>query len=382
MKKALETLLQLAIGVALGVCLIKFGGSSSGNSSVNPVVDIILLLVAVVIAIYLQIIVHEAGHLVCGLLTGYRFVSFRIGSITLLKDGNGKLHFKRFKLAGTGGQCLMSPPTNVPLENIPTALYNAGGALTNMLCAIGALLLLKYCGGMHIGLRYFLADTMAIGLVFALLNGIPMKWGGIANDGHNLLYLKRDKQSVKGFATLLIINEKLQNGTRLSQMPDNLFDLGADINYSDPMQANVGLNGISRELDKGNIELAHEQFNEVIQRHGSELLPLYKTEALSELTFTNLATGNYEAARALLADKMLMKYITKHARVMSSKQRVLMAKALLLDNDRAQAERLYNEVIDHRDSYVFQGEVENDIELMKNLLETQNVEQNQVNSSN
>ena len=209
-----------------------------------------------------------------------------------------------------------------------------------------------------------------------------MKWGGIANDGHNLLYLKRDKQSVKGFATLLIINEKLQNGTRLSQMPDNLFDLGADINYSDPMQANVGLNGISRELDKGNIELAHEQFNEVIQRHGSELLPLYKTEALSELTFTNLATGNYEAARALLADKMLMKYITKHARVMSSKQRVLMAKALLLDNDRAQAERLYNEVIDHRDSYVFQGEVENDIELMKNLLETQNVEQNQVNSSN
>ena len=159
MNKKFAMLLSMAVGAALGimvVALVRCSGSSSSNV-VNPVVDVIVLFVAVVLAAYLQIIFHEAGHLVCGLLSGYRFVSFRVGSITLLKDGNGKLRFKRFKLAGTGGQCLMAPPDNVPLDKIPTSLYNAGGVIANLLCAIVALLLLKYCGGMPLWLRYFLA---------------------------------------------------------------------------------------------------------------------------------------------------------------------------------------------------------------------------------
>ena len=67
---------------------------------------------------------------------------------------------------------------------------------------------------------------------------------------------------------------------------------------------------------------------------------------------------------------------------MSSKQRVLMAKALLLDGDRARAAQLYNEVIARHDSYLMQGEVETDIELMKRLLEGQNESQNQGISQN
>ena len=35
-------------------------------------------------AILLHVIIHEAGHLVFGLLSGYRFVSFRIFSLTLV----------------------------------------------------------------------------------------------------------------------------------------------------------------------------------------------------------------------------------------------------------------------------------------------------------
>lgn len=384
MKKVFTIVLSLAVGAAIGLAIVALGKSSGSSSSnvVNPIVDVIVLFVAVALAAYLQIILHEAGHLVCGLLSGYSFVSFRIGSITLLKDKDGKLRFKRFKLAGTGGQCLMSPPENVPLDKIPTALYNAGGALVNLLCAIVSLLLLKYCGGMPMALRYFFAATMAIGFVFALLNGIPMKLGGVANDGYNILYLKRDKQAVKAFGVQLVVNEKLQNGMRLSMMPDELFDLGGDINFSDPLQANVGLVRISRELDKGNIELAHEQFKELLNSHRKELLPLYRLEAGCELMFTSLVTDDKDVAQKTINDNLLMKYITKYAPVMSSKQRVLMAKALLFDGNRAEAERLYNEVVARRDSYLMQGEVEGDIELMKRLLDAQNEDKNQVKSTN
>lgn len=383
MKKTFTILLSLAVGCALGLTVVMLSKSSesASNETVNPVVDVVALIVAVVLASYLQIILHEAGHLVCGLLTGYRFVSFRVGSLVLFNDGNGKLRFKRFKVAGTGGQCLMSPP-DVPIEKLPTGLYNAGGALMNLLCATVALLLIIYCDNMHFFIRYFLSSTVAVGCVFALLNGIPMKLGGIANDGYNILYLKRDRQSVKGFCSQLVVNEKLQNGVRLSQMTDEVFDLGGEINYSDPLQANVRLMLISRELDKGNIKVAHEQFKELLNSHGKELLSLFRLEAGSELMFTSLVTGDEDVAQNSINDKMLMQYITKHARVMSTKQRALMAKALLFDNDRTEAERIYNEVIDRRDSYLMQGEVESDIELMKQLLEAQNTDQNQAFSTN
>lgn len=377
MKNAFRILLMFLMGAAAGLVIIIF---ANGDSS-SPV-HFIEFIVSLVIAAYLQIILHEAGHLVGGLLSGYRFVSFRVGSITLVKDGNGKLRFKCFKIAGTGGQCLMAPPENVPLDQIPTKLYNAGGALVNLLCATVSLLLLLFCDGMPMWLRYFLAATMAIGFVFALLNGIPLKMGGVANDGYNMLYLNRDKQAVKGFAAQLIINEKQQNGMRLSQMPDEVFDLGGEINYSDPLQANVGLLLISRELDKGNIELAHEQFKELLNSHRKELMPLFRLEAGCELMFTSLVTGDKVVAQKTIDDEMLMKYITKYARVMSPKQRALMAKALLFDSNRAEAERLYNELVARRDSYLMQGEVESDIELMKQLLETQNASQNQANSTN
>lgn len=377
MKKALRFLLLFLMGAASGLIIIVF---ANGDSSLP--VHFIEFLVSLAITAYLQIILHEAGHLVCGLLSGYRFVSFRVGSITLLKDGNGKLRFKRFKLAGTGGQCLMSPPQNMPLDQIPTKLYNAGGTLVNLLCAVVSLLLLIYCGGMPLWLRYFLASTMAIGFVYAFLNGIPLKMGGVANDGYNILYLNRDKQAVRGFAAQLIINEKQQNGMRLSQMPEEVFDLGGEINYSDPLQANVGLLAISRELDKGNVERAHEQFKDLLNSHRKELLPLFRLEAGCELMFTSLATGDKVVAQKTINDNLLMKYITKYARVMSPKQRALMAKALINDGNRAEAERLYNEVVARRDSYLMQGEVESDIVLMKQLLEAQNVAQNQGNSSN
>lgn len=55
------------------------------------------------------------------------FVSFRIFNFTLIRL-DGKFCIKKFKIAGTGGQCLLTPPERA-LEEIPTALYNAVGVV-------------------------------------------------------------------------------------------------------------------------------------------------------------------------------------------------------------------------------------------------------------
>lgn len=77
------------------------------------------------LAIILQIIIHEAGHLIGGILTGYKFSSFRIFNFMFIKE-NDKLKLKKLSLAGTGGQCLMSPPEFIE-GKVPYILYNLGG---------------------------------------------------------------------------------------------------------------------------------------------------------------------------------------------------------------------------------------------------------------
>jgi len=80
------------------------------------------------VTIYLDVFIHEAGHLLFGLLTGYKFSSFRVFSRLWMRDESGRLCMKRYKLPGTAGQCLMEPPELVD-GKMPTGLYNRGGSI-------------------------------------------------------------------------------------------------------------------------------------------------------------------------------------------------------------------------------------------------------------
>ena len=143
-----------------------------------PLVDfitpIVLAFVAMVVAIVLHIVLHEAGHLLMGLATGYRFSSFRIGSIAFVRQ-DGRIRFRRYKLAGTGGQCLMSPP-EVPAEQVPFLWYNAGGVMMNVVVALLALVLLM-TGNMSMWWSEWCMMMVIVGLFLAVMNGIPMRPG-------------------------------------------------------------------------------------------------------------------------------------------------------------------------------------------------------------
>lgn len=51
-------------------------------------------------------------------MTGYSFISFSVGSFTLIKEDK-KLKHKKFNIPGTAGQCLIMPPAlndGIPME--------------------------------------------------------------------------------------------------------------------------------------------------------------------------------------------------------------------------------------------------------------------------
>ena len=126
------------------------------------------MLIALFIAFVLHIILHEGGHLVAGLLTGYRFVSFRFFNFTLIRK-DGRLQWRNFELSGTAGQCLMAPPDK-PLEQIDTRWYNAGGVLVNVILVLLALLLL-WALDMPKWVNIFLLMMAFIGITVTLMNG-------------------------------------------------------------------------------------------------------------------------------------------------------------------------------------------------------------------
>lgn len=314
------------------------------------------------LSLAILISVHEAGHLVCGLLTGYKFVSFRIFNLTFIKV-DGKLRMKRFSIAGTGGQCLLTPP-DLPLEQIPTAWYNAGGVLANILLLLIALPLL------WIDLNPFLSEALIIfcltDAAITILNGIPMKLGGIGNDGYNLLHLRHNILSKRALILQLRSNALIQGGMRPKDMPDDWFEWKTDVNYKNPLEVSIPLMYASRLMDEMKWEPAYAKFEELYS-HKSEIIQLYVNEIACELAFCAMMTGHIDRAKGLL-DVKLRKYIDTYCKVMSSKQRLLCAIALYLENDRDKAFGIYRSIKSSKDKYLLQGEVESDLAIMRRFL--------------
>ena len=59
------------------------------------------LLLGLALAMVIHTVIHEAGHLIFGLATGYRFISYRVFQFMWIKQG-GRIRFTRMSLAGTG----------------------------------------------------------------------------------------------------------------------------------------------------------------------------------------------------------------------------------------------------------------------------------------
>lgn len=314
------------------------------------------------IAIFAHIILHEGGHLVAGLLSGYKFVSFRIGSFTLLRY-DGKLRIKKFSIAGTAGQCLMMPPQR-PIEQIGTTFYNWGGVLSNLIFAAVSLVLFSVTNNAFAGI--FLAIFAIIGFLLAIVNGIPLKIGGVSNDGNNVFYLNKNQRAKAAFVYQLITNAMVQNGMRPKELPAEYLCLDTDIDYKDPLQVNHLLLSASTLLDKMQYEECYTLLSGALQ-HKGDMVAIMTQEITCEVIYSALVTGRIDEARTLY-DTEMQQYIEQHKEVMSAKQRLLCAWCYYVENDTAAAQMIYDQVYNNRHNYLMQGEVAMDIALMQEFL--------------
>lgn len=372
MKTILKLIGGLIIGIIAGLAiaavisvlftdttLSEFTDNLLSTTGVEVIKASIVGMAAFIISIVVLIPIHELGHLVCGLLTGYKFVSFRIFNFAFIRI-DGKIRMKKFAVYGTGGQCLLTPP-DLPLEQIPTVWYNAGGVLAN------AMVLLLVIPLFFINLHPFALEALAIfcltDFILILINGIPLKLDGISNDGYNIIYLNRNLLSKRAIVLQLCSNALVQNGIRPKEMPDEWFVWRTDIDYRNPLEVSIPLMHASRLVDQMMFEDAYNEFAELYS-HKADIMQLYVNEIACELAFCALATGQNATATELL-DPELKKYIDAYKNVMSSKQRILCAIALYLDNEKSTAEKIFRKLDADREKYLLQGEVKSDLAIME-----------------
>ena len=379
MKKILQMVFSLLIGAliggaAVGATIFIIEGSEGTADVLRkvgelPLVDfvvpIVLAFVAMAVAIVLHIVLHEAGHLLMGLATGYRFSSFRIGSIAFVRR-EGRICIRRYKLAGTGGQCLMLPP-EVPAERVPFFWYNAGGVVMNIVVALLALVMLKTCD-LSMWWSEWSMMMVIVGLFFAVVNGIPMRPGGMQNDGMNILMLYRKPEKRKDLMHQLQIAAAATEGKRASEMPAEWFDSDPMDDPKDLIRLASRLNHQARLIDQGRFVEAHTAVADLLA-HFDELPQIVRFELAGEYVFTELLTMGRKEIVEKYWTKKQADYVKASAKFSSAKQRILFAYALYAENDADKARQIYRDTLRLQDDYLIAGEVRSDLALMKELLD-------------
>lgn len=278
------------------------------------VLCIIHFMIAIVGAYIVQTMIHEVGHMICGLLSGYHVCSFRIFSFVWVKKE--KICFQRMSVAGTSGQCLMAPPELID-GKMPFVLYNLGGVIANLLTAV---LLGTYYW-------YFVYDfdeaviicSMVItGMFLVLQNGIPFPMQMVNNDACNTVLLLRNPEAVRSFWVQLKVNEWSVKGVRLKDMPAEWFAVPCDETATDSMTTTVGVLTCNRLMDEKRFEEA-EQWIRHLLTSDSEMTGLQRGLLLCNCIYLEaIAADRQERLHALLTaqQKQFMRKASTNLSVM------------------------------------------------------------------
>ncbi len=329
-------------GAFVVMMLVGYGiGMMSGQAAVTvmpgkPWLTIAVMLVMLVVWGQLHVVVHEAGHLVCGLMTGYGFVSFRVGSHIWQKGADGRLHHGRLTLAGTGGQCLLSPP---PMKDgrYPFGWYNAGGAMANFLLSaiLGLIAWLLWAQPLA---RVICLEGAILGVAMGLMNIVPLPMAAVANDGSNLLALIRSPEVRQALWLQTKINALLASGLRLREMPEELFPALPEEALDQPMVMGSAIMNANRSMDAGELPAALTAIRRLLTREQS-MLPLYRAMLLCDGAALELLLDE----PATLAQKLEEKDTARLLKAMQTMPPMIRTKviiALLRDHDLEGAKKL------------------------------------------
>ena len=367
--KIITIIIGLFPGFIAGVVIISllkwFFHDLSNELFILAAICCILIAICALIA---GIAIHEAGHLIFGLMTGYKFSSYRIFSLMLLKNENNKLRLKRFKIAGTGGQCLMIPP-DMKDGKFPSTLYNLGGVIANAI--IGVVFFVLFLIFLNVKLLALVMLIFSItNITFAMANGIPMSASGVDNDARNAITIKESPAAMRAFWIQMKINEKVSKGVRLKDMPEEWFALPSEEEMQNSMIASLAVFAANRLVDQKRFDEAEELMAKIINEDNATIM-FYKQMLTCDRIYIELIGER----RSEVIENMLdtnQKYFMKAMKKFPSVIRTQYAYELLLKRDAETANIQMEQFESISKKYPHQSEIEAERELIDIIIKKSN----------
>lgn len=339
------------------------GGSMIYAKNMSPqdtFLDLFLILAIFIISYTVQIILHESGHLIFGLLSGYEFTSFRIGSLTIIKE-DGKLAIKKFNLKGTAGQCIMFPKED-DYEKCSYVLYNLGGVLINAIVSALCFVIYTIASG-NTNIDSILICMIGSGIVIVITNGIPMKISGVVNDGYNVMSIINNKIMKYCFYIQLKVNGLMSRGMRVKDMPLKWFQIDEKSDFSNPLVTSIKCIEANYYHDKLEFDKAKECY-EFLLNYNPKIIKLYEYEIKCELLFYEIIGERNEEKISKLYTDQLKSYI-KASKSHISKMRLMYAYALIIEKDMQKANNTLDKIEINKNKYPNKGETESELEIIK-----------------
>ena len=350
--------IMIAAGMACGLMVGEYIGKAAADGK-GFWVTMAWLVIGIYAALFLQIVIHEAGHLVFGLLSGYQFSSFRIASLMVMKV-DGKWRLRKFSLPGTGGQCLMSPPDLVD-GKMPVVLYNLGGCIMNMIAA-GIFAVIAYFAQGNDVIFIFSVCMVAIGLATAVTNGIPLMVGPIRNDGSNALSLGKNPVAMQAFWLQLKMSELQTKGVRLKDMPAEWFIVPTDEDLNNGLVAASAVFYANWLMDQMRLEEALEYIEALLAKE-TAVLGVYQSLLTCDRIYCELVVKKNTSEAIYLHNKEYEKF-AKQMKNFPSILRTEYVYALLAEKDEQKACECLKRFNKIAKNYPYPNDIESERELM------------------
>ena len=198
-----------------------------------------------------------------------------------------------------------------------------------------------------------------------------MKFGGIANDGYNIVSISKDDFMKYCFYIQLKVNGLLSKGMRMKDMPIEWFYLreGADLNNH--LVTSLKIMEGNYYYDNLNFEAAQRCYEEILE-NAPKIIKIYEYEINCELLFFEILKGNMDRVKELYT-KELRNYI-KATECYISRKRLMYAYNLIVLKDKKKTEKVLKEIEKVKKTYPIKGDILSEEEVIRFIGNTNNID--------
>lgn len=292
--------------------------------------DLPLIFLVFFFSLPLHIILHEAGHLLGGLLSGYDFIMFRLFNTVWIKTDSG-ISRRNQQVQGLLGQALMIPPEGV--DNPPFLLYHSSGFLVNLLTGILLIIIGNAIPNLTASLMIY--ATAASAILLFLTNAIPKQ----PNDGYNIVEQIKHPETTTELTTILRLYGEMVSGTSFTEL-QKYTDLGKIDTVENPNNVTLLTAQAAAYQEQLDFESACAIYARIWEQRDNLLEP-HKPDAYLNYLFLLLMTNPYHEDIAQLKESTILQNYSKVKLADVLKTRA--AEALYVDGDFIQAKKLLAE---------------------------------------